>query len=116
MGARLRPEWTTTEPRRRRPVRRRTQRRLEAITQRRSQLFSKRQRVAPRGKPWSVQAKAVVGRRAQNGRNETSFPEKYCGYFSLEAAMDCAARECDGSVTYSAVPSSMLARVSRVSG
>src|SRR2546425_7662878 len=99
-------------PRRRRPVRRSTQRRLEAIIQRRSQLFSKRQRVAPRGKPWSVQAKAVVGRRAQNGRNETSCPEKYCGYFSLEAAMDRAARGCDGSVTYSAVPSRMIASAS----
>jgi hypothetical protein len=27
-----------------------------------------------------------VGRSAQNGRNGDSFPEKYCGYFSFEAA------------------------------
>jgi hypothetical protein len=51
-------------------------------------LFSKRQRVAPRGKPSRVQAKAVVGRSAQNGRNGGAFPEKYCGYFSFEAAAD----------------------------
>ena len=40
------------------------------------QPSAKRQRVAPRGKPWSLHAKAVVGRRAQNGRKGT-FPEKY---------------------------------------
>src|SRR5207247_850242 len=52
--------------------------------------FSKRQRVAPRGKPSRVQAKAVVGRSVQNGRNDDSSPEKYCGYFSFDAAVDCA--------------------------
>jgi hypothetical protein len=56
------------------------------------QVFSKRQRVAPRGNPSRVHAKALVGRSAQNGRNGDSLPEKYCGYFSFEAAMDSAAR------------------------
>src|SRR5712664_4398206 len=63
------------------------------------QLFSKRQRVAPRGKPSRVHAKAVAGWSAQNGRNGDSLPEKYCGSFSFEAAMDSAARGCEGSVT-----------------
>src|SRR6266446_8969926 len=76
------------------------------------QVFPKRQRVAPRGKPSRVHAKAVAGWSAQNGRNGDSLPEKYCGYFSFEAAMDSAARGCEESVTYLAVPSRMIASAS----
>src|SRR5207253_9046576 len=74
--------------------------------------FSKRQRVARRGKPSRVHAKALLGRSAQNGRNGDTLPEKYCGYFSFEAAVDGATSGCDGSVTYSAVPSRMIASAS----
>src|SRR5262245_66381713 len=41
-----------------------------------------------------------------------SLPEKYCGYFSFDAARVGAARGCAGSVTYSAVPSRMIASAS----
>jgi hypothetical protein len=59
-----------------------------------------------------VHAKAVVGRSAQNRRNGVSFPEKYCAYFFLEAAMAIAASGCELSVMKTAVPSRITASAS----
>jgi hypothetical protein len=51
----------------------------------------------------------VVGRSAQNGRNGGAFPEKYCGYFSFEAAVDSAARGCLGVGNLTTLPGLILA-------
>ena len=57
------------------------------------QLFAKHQRVAPRGKPWSVQAKAVVGRKAQNGRNERDHARAYERPITPESQLRRVAQE-----------------------
>src|SRR5207247_3877197 len=54
----------------------------------------------------------VVGLSDHYGRKCAALPVKGCGYYSLESAADGAVRECEGSVTYSAVPSRMIASAS----